>query len=97
MEYNFIEFIKPELMVLVPVCFLIGLGLKKSTYFADNHIPLVLGVVSVAMSALYVLGTSTLANYQECLLAAFTAITQGILAAGSSVYIHQLIKQSKGE
>lgn len=93
MEINFIEFIKPELLVLVPVAYLLGIGLKKSAYFADEKIPIVLGLSSVILSALYVVGTSSIANYQECVLAIFTALTQGILTAGASVYINQLIKQ----
>lgn len=97
MDVNFMEFVKPELMVLIPVSYLIGIGLKKSAYFADNHIPAVLGITSVVLSLLFVLSTSELATRQECFSAAFTASTQGILAAGASVYVNQLIKQTRGE
>lgn len=90
-----VEYIRPELLVLVPVLYFLGIGLKKSTYFNDNAIPLLLGVFGVLLSLLYVMATGTLGSWQDILLAAFTAITQGILCAGASVYVNQLIKQAK--
>ena len=41
-----------------------------------------------------VFATCTCGNAQEIAMAAFTAITQGILMAGLSTYVNQLIKQS---
>ena len=75
-----LSYIKPELLVLVPVLYFLGAGLKKAEAFPDNRIPLVLGVAGILLAALYV------------------AATQGILTAGCSVYVNQLIKQQeKGE
>lgn len=89
------EFIRPELLVLIPVLYFIGMGLKRAEAFADKHIPLALGAVGVALAALWVVATSTIASPQDGALAVFTAIVQGVLVAGASVYIDQLIKQAK--
>ena len=40
------NFIKPELLILVPVLYTVGLGIKKSKV-SDNYIPLILGIVSI--------------------------------------------------
>ena len=53
------EVIKPELLVLIPVLYLIGMALKKSSV-ADTRIPWILGVASVILSLLYILATSTI-------------------------------------
>ena len=82
------EYIKPELLVLIPVLYFIGVGLKKSEV-KNKYIPWILMLSGVVLSTLYVLGTSGITA-----VAVFTAITQGILCAGASVYVDQLIKQS---
>ena len=90
------EFIKPELLVLIPVLYLFGVGLKKSQV-SDKLIPTYLGVISVVLSFLFIVSTSTINGWQETLMVAFTGITQGILCAGASVYVNQLIKQNGKE
>ena len=90
------EFIKPELLILVPVLYLIGAGLKKSAV-RDKLIPALLGGVGVVLSLLWVLATSDLVTWRDVLLAGFSAVTQGVLAAGASVYCNQLIRQSEKE
>lgn len=91
MEYQ--EYIKSELLVLVPVLYIIGLGLKKSK-LNDKWIPLALGITSITLSAVWVIATSQITNVQEVAAALFTSITQGILAAGASVYVNQLYVQA---
>lgn len=90
---NVQEYIKPELLVLIPVLYLIGLAVKKSK-IADKFIPWILGGVSVALSALWILATSYPSNGAEAAMAIFTAVTQGVLIAGASVYVNQLVKQT---
>ncbi len=87
------EYIKPELLVLVPVLYLIGTAIKKSK-IADKFIPWILGGVSVALSALWIFATSFPADASAAAMAIFTAITQGVLIAGASVYVNQLVKQT---
>ncbi len=87
------DFIKPELVILIPVLYLLGVGFKKSK-LKDNYIPLSLGIVAVLLSSLWVLATSDIFTFKDVALAIFTSITQGILTAGASVYINQLYIQS---
>jgi hypothetical protein len=91
MNYN--EFIKPELLVLIPVLYLVGTAVKKSKV-ADKFIPWILGGVAVVLSALWIFATCSVATAADISMAAFTAITQGVLIAGASVYVNQLIKQT---
>ena len=93
---NFEEFIKPELLVLIPVLYLVGIGLKKSK-LPDTSIPLILGIISITLSATWVVATSNITTLKDVSLAAFVSVTQGILTAGASVYINQLYVQSKKE
>ena len=88
------EFIKPELVVLIPVLYLIGMALKKSQV-ADKRIPLILGITAVVLSLLFVFATTLISGLQEAIMAVFLGLTQGILCAGASVYFNQLIKQSE--
>ena len=90
------DYIKPELLVLIPVLYLMGMGIKKSAV-ADKLIPTLLGLAGVVLAALYVLATSELGTAQDIALAMFTAITQGVLVAGASVYVNQIIVQSNKE
>ena len=91
---EFEEFIKPELFILIPVIYLIGAGLKKSK-MRDNRIPAVLGIISVSLCAVWIIATNDISTIRDIALAAFTAVTQGVLIAGASVYINQLYVQSK--
>jgi len=90
---NLIDYIRPELFVVSVACFFLGTGLKNTALIKDKYIPLVLGAVSVVLCCIYVAATSNLSSPQAWLIALFTALTQGILMAGLSNYVHQLIKQ----
>ncbi len=91
---DIMNYIKPELLILVPVLYTVGLGIKKSKV-SDNYIPLILGIVSVFLSALWVISASDIKNWQDAVYAIFISITQGILTAGTSVYVNQLYIQFK--
>ena len=90
------EFIKPELLVMIPVLYLLGMALKASSV-ADKKIPMVLGIVSITLSVLFIVTTSDFKGWQDVLMSIFVGITQGILCVGASVYVNQVIKQSKKE
>lgn len=94
MEYQ--SYLKTEFLILVPVLYFIGIGLKKSK-LPDKWIPLMLGVLAVMLSAIWVISTTDISNLQEAALAIFTAVTQGVLAAGMSVYANQLYIQARKE
>lgn len=87
------EFIKPELLVLIPVLYLFGVGLKASSV-ADNRIPLMLGSISIVLSFFFIIATTNVNGYQEVIMAIFSGLTQGVLCAGASVYVNQLVKQA---
>lgn len=89
---TFKEFVKPELLILIPVLYLIGYGIKKSE-IKDKYIPLLLGLVAIIFTGLYVFATSNISDIKDVCMAIFTALTQGILAAGASVYFNQIYKQ----
>ena len=94
MEEILKEFVKPELLILIPVLYLIGAGLKNSK-LKDNLIPIALGIFGIVLSMIYVFATSTIAVKQDILMAIFISLTQGILVAGCSVYFNQIYKQLK--
>ena len=92
------NFVKPELLVLVPALYVLGAMLKNAATCKDEHIPAVLGAVGVALVALWMLSTEAATDGQQWAALAFTALVQGLLVAGLAVYANQLIKQkSKGE
>lgn len=91
------EYIKPELLVVAIVLYFVGMGIKNTELIKDKYIPIILGSLGVIVSAIYVIATSTINGYQEVLMAIFTSIVQGVLVAGTSVYVNQIIKQKKKE
>ena len=93
-DMTFEEFIKPELLILIPVLYVVGIGLKKSK-LSDTLIPLSLGGISIILTAAWVISTSEISTLKDAAYAAFISATQGILAAGASVYINQIYVQSK--
>ena len=87
MEY-LMEFIKPELIILVPVIYLIGISLKRTQLISDKYIPLLLGAISIILCVLHVASSHSFG-----VEVAFASVTQGILVAGASVYCNQILKQ----
>lgn len=94
---EFAEFIKPELLVIIPVLNLIGTGLKKSKKIKNKFIPLILGAAGVIIAGTYILLTSDYSTENGLATAIFTAITQGLLCGAASVYANQIIKQAEKE
>lgn len=91
---DYLKYVKKELLILIPVLYFLGIGLKKSK-IKDNFIPLILGAFSVVLSLIWVLATTDISSFKDFLNAFFTAVTQGILTAGTGVYANQLVVQSK--
>ena len=90
------QYIRPELMVAVVILYCIGMALKKSSYIRDNLIPIILGLVSISICAIYVLSVSEKpGNYQEVLALIFNIIVQGICCAAAAVYFNQIGKHTK--
>lgn len=93
---NYKDYIKTELLILIPVLYIIGIGLKKSKV-PDKRIPVIIGIIGIVLSAVWVTATSDIFGIKDAAYAVFTSVTQGILAAGASVYANQLIVQTKKE
>ena len=93
MDY-IIEYINPELIVLVPVLYVLGRMIKDSFVMPDTAIPAVLGVVGVLLAVVWCMATVQPVGLWTVLLTLVTAVMQGVLCAGAAVYADQLGKQN---
>lgn len=84
-----IEFVEPDVMILIPVLIIIGSTLKKMKIVKNWAIPFTLGIMGISISIL-ILGFDKGFNPPVIL----EGILQGILCAGMSVYAHQLAIQT---
>jgi hypothetical protein len=83
MEWNAVmEFINPELLVVVVACWIIGSWLKQTPKVPDWSIVYIVTLVAIIF-ALLMLGF------------VITSFIQGILCGAVAVYGNQLIKQAK--
>lgn len=79
------DYIQPELLILVPVLYLIGYAIKKTSLISNKFIPLILGGIGIILCIIY--------QFAMKEFNLFTAITQGVLCAGASTYANQIYKQ----
>ena len=89
------SYIKPELIIVSIALYFIGIWIKGTEYIKGKWIPIIIGIVSIIICAIWVLATTPIGSGQALLMAIFTAIIQGILVAALSTYVNQLIKQAK--
>ena len=94
MSIDYMTYIKPELLVLIPALVFIGYCLKTSTAVKDKLIPALLAAAGVLLAVLYVLSTTVIAGPRDAAQAVVTAIVQGVLCAAGAVYANQCVKQS---
>lgn len=87
------NFLKPELIVVAVALYFLGMAVKQAQTFKDKYIPLLLGFVGIIICALWVFATCDCKTSQDIAMAVFMSITQGILVAGLSTYVNQVIKQ----
>ena len=80
------DYVKPELLIVTAVLYFFGIALKQAEFIKDKYIPITLGATGIIICGIWV--TST---------AHFASVTQGIVVAGLSTYIHQIIKQAGKE
>jgi hypothetical protein len=87
-------YIQPELLILVPVLYLVGEGIKRSKT-PDDVIPLVNGLLGMMLATLYCLATR---DGGDVAMVLFTGIVQGILCAAAATYLYECQKNvRKGE
>ncbi len=89
------DYVKPELLVVAVVLYFIGMWLKQSETVKDKYIPLINGLIGVAICAIYVFATCACGSGQDIALAVFTALTQGVLVAGLSTYVNQILSSQE--
>ena len=87
------EFLRPELAVLVPVLYLLGTILKRSP-LQDWLIPFLLCAVGCVLSFMY-LASFGVESPEDWLILLYSALTQGVICTACTVYAHNLIKQAK--
>lgn len=81
------EYVKTELLVLIPVLYAIGEFIKASK-INDKFIPLIIGGIGIVLASIYVISADGFSG-----MTFFSGITQGILCAGCAVYGNQIFKQ----
>lgn len=81
------NYIKPELVLVSLVLYFIGMWFKNASFVKDKYIPLLL-------CGIWVFSNCSCSSPKELAMAFFTSFTQGILVAGLSTYINQIIKQA---
>ena len=87
------QYIKPELLVLIPACLIIGLAIKHTELVNNKYIPLINGVVAIVLAAIWIVSTTTCVDAQSVTSAIFISVIQGVLCAGTATYGDQLVKQ----
>ena len=88
-----ISYVKPELMVVSFALYFLGKWMKGSKRIKDKDIPLSLGGIGIIICGMYVTATCDLDSTKNVFMALFTSIVQGIMVAGLSTYVNQIIKQ----
>lgn len=86
------QYIRSEYAILVAILYCIGGVLKNTDAIANKWIPCILTVVGIALACLSAIGQAT-APYNVASII-YDAVGQGVLCAGMSVYLHQMIKQT---
>ena len=91
------NYVIPELIVVAIALYFVGMALKQAQAVKDKYIPLILGGISIVICAIYVFATCTCGTGQDIAMANFTAITKGILIAGLSTYVNQIVLQANND
>ena len=84
--YNFIS---PDLLILIPVLFLISNWLKKSS-IKSSKIPYITSSIGVTLSNIYIISNIKSFNFRELSAAIFSSFCQGILISGASIFTNQI-------
>lgn len=90
-----LNYVKPELVVVAVILYIIGVFLKRANAFADNMIPFVLLIIGIVIAGLYVFATTPVSGAQEVCMSLFTVIVQGILLTGAAVLCSQMQIQAR--
>jgi len=92
---NINDFIKVELMIVIPVLIYLGSVLRQSEYIENKHIPIALTIVSIVVCGLYLGATMNISNSKEIAMFLFSAITQGCVTGLASCGGYEAFKHLK--
>lgn len=82
------NYIPQELLIVIPVLYVVGFFVKHTQRVSDKFIPLILGGVGIVVCMFFEFMAVGF-GFE----AVFDGIVQGILCAGLTVYINQVKKQ----
>lgn len=89
------SFLPEHLAILISATYVLGIFLKQSNAFKDNHIPIALMIFCIGGSILL---TVVNTEYSSLFAAISNSFFQGILCWGVSIGVNQTLKQlKKGE
>lgn len=91
---DFSEYIEHELLIIIPVLYVLGMMIKKSN-INDKFIPIILGVMGIFLVSAYKLTSNLPQNASETFKIIYAGVTQGLLCASGSVYADNIVKQLK--
>ena len=63
------SYVKPELIVVAVVLYIIGVGIKKMDVIKDKYIPCILGVLGILLCAIWVMANTSIGTVPEMLMA----------------------------
>ncbi len=86
------NYIKPELLIFIPVLVAVGAAIKNLTKINNKWIPILLGGLGIVLVTIYQLAFGTIEGGNGWALA-LTSIVQGVIVAAAAVYSNQIVKQ----
>ena len=86
------EYISPSLAALVPILYICGIAIKKSS-IADYKIPFILGGIGIVLANIWLFAADILSGWQDALTKLLSGTMQGIICAACSVYTKNIVKQ----
>lgn len=92
---DLLEFIKPELLIVAVVLYFLGIAVKKSKIINTRYLLLINGGIGILICTLYVFASCSIDGGKDIAMAAFTAITQGIVVAGLATYVPKMAERLK--
>lgn len=86
-----LQYIDPQFAILVVILYCAGNAIKRAHVIDCRWIPLILTGIGTGLTALSIFGSGQVSIAS----ALYQAFGQGILCAGMSVYLNQLLKQMR--
>lgn len=88
------EYIRSELLILVPVLYIITKNLDSSS-INKRWIPIILMLISVVLAGIYTFASVDISSLRNILMALFSTVVQGVLLSGTTVFSGLLAQSMK--